>query len=317
MKLLRLYKKAGILVFLTLEIIVFSILSPHFFSLSNFTNLLRQVAMLGIASVGICFVMLGGSSNDLSVAGQIPLISMVTAVLMTIYGVPIWLCIILALLMGLVLGLLNGLTCRLLRINPFVVTLGTMTIMQGASLLFSGGISISGLPRGFSMLGQGYFLMVPVPIVLLLLCILVAQFVLSKTYFGRYVYAMGGNPEAARLAGINIDRIRIATFMIAGFFAALSALVMTSRTMIASVSGGSSYAFDCMTACVLGGISFAGGEGKLWGAATGVLVIGILTNAMTLLNVGSYWQDIIKGGILILALYIDRKQSTIKLDTVQ
>ena len=119
---------------------------------------------------------------------------------------------------------------------------------------------------------------------------------------------MGGNPEAARLAGINIERVRLFTFMISGFFAAISALMISSRTMIASPTAGSSYGFDTMTACVLGGISFAGGEGQLWGAFVGVLIIGVLNNAMTLMNVGSYWQSIIKGIILVLALYLDRKQ---------
>lgn len=146
------------------------------------------------------------------------------------------------------------------------------------------------------------------PIIVLVVCVAGAQFVLSKTYFGRAIYAMGGNAEAARLAGINIRRLQLCTFMLSGFFAAVAALMISSRTMIASPTAGNTYAFDTMTACVLGGISFAGGEGKLWGGFVGVLIIGVLTNALTLMNVGSYWQDIVKGVILVLALYIDRKQ---------
>lgn len=308
MKALKLYKKAGIIVFLVLEVILFSIITPRFLSIGNFTNLLRQVAMLGIASIGISFLMLGGSSADLSIAGQIPVLSMFCGVMMMWVGLPVWLSMLLTVAGGAFLGFLNGTIIRVLKINPFVVTLSTMTILQGVALLFTGGVSISGLPRGFSWLGQGHVLGVPVPIVVLLLCVAAAQFVLSKTYFGRAVYAMGGNAEAARLAGINTGRMQLVTFMISGLFAAIAALMISSRTMIASPTAGNSYAFDTMTACVLGGISFAGGEGRLWGGFVGVLIIGVLTNAMTLMNVGSYWQDIIKGGILILALFIDRKQ---------
>ena len=210
--------------------------------------------------------------------------------------------------LGVFLGYLNGTIIKILKINPFVVTLSTMTILSGVALLFTGGVSISSLPESFSWLGQGYIWKVPVPIIVMFACVFAAQFVLSKTHFGRSVYCMGGNPEAARLAGINIERVRLFTFMISGFFAAISALMISSRTMIASPTAGSSYGFDTMTACVLGGISFAGGEGQLWGAFVGVLIIGVLNNAMTLMNVGSYWQSIIKGIILVLALYLDRKQ---------
>ena len=210
--------------------------------------------------------------------------------------------------LGVFLGYLNGTIIKILKINPFVVTLSTMTILSGVALLFTGGVSISSLPESFSWLGQGYIWKVPAPIIVMFACVFAAQFVLSKTHFGRSVYCMGGNPEAARLAGINIERVRLFTFMISGFFAAISALMISSRTMIASPTAGSSYGFDTMTACVLGGISFAGGEGQLWGAFVGVLIIGVLNNAMTLMNVGSYWQSIIKGIILVLALYLDRKQ---------
>ncbi len=308
MKILKLYKKAGIIVFLLLELVLFSVITPHFFSVNNFINLLRQIAMLGIASIGIAFLMLGGLSADLSIAGQIPALSMLAGVLMVWLGLPVGLAMPLTVLGGILLGFFNGMVIRVLKINPFVVTLSTMTILQGVALLFTGGVSISGLPRSFSWLGQGNIFGIPTPIIMLFCCVAGAQFVLSKTYFGRAVYAMGGNAEAARLAGINTRRMQLLCFMISGFFASVAALMISSRTMIASPTAGNTYAFDTMTACVLGGISFAGGEGKLWGAFAGVLIIGVMTNAMTLMNVGSYWQDIIKGVVLILALFIDRKQ---------
>ena len=295
MKLLKLYKKAGIIVFLLLELILFSAITPNFLSGSNFINLLRQIAMLGIASIGISFLMIGGASADLSIAGQIPVLSMLCGIFMMWMNLPVPVAMLLTIAAGILLGYFNGMVIRILKINPFVVTLSTMTILQGVALLFPGGVSISGLPRSFSWLGQGYLFGIPAPIIVLVVCVAGAQFVLSKTYFGRAIYAMGGNAEAARLAGINIRRLQLCTFMLSGFFAAVA-------------TAGNTYAFDTMTACVLGGISFAGGEGKLWGGFVGVLIIGVLTNALTLMNVGSYWQDIVKGVILVLALYIDRKQ---------
>lgn len=314
MKALKLYKRAGILAFLIIEVVVFSFIAPSFLSSKNILNLLRQVAMLGIASTGICFVMLGGFGADLSIAGQIPTLTMLCAVFMTRWGVAPLPAAIMTLAGGAALGCLNGMVIRILKINPFVVSLSTMTILSGVALMFTGGVSISGLPSGFSWLGQGYIWKIPVPILVLLLCVAAAQFVLSKTRFGRSVYCMGGNPEAARLAGIKIGRVQLSTYMISGFFAAVSALMISSRTMVASPTAGSSYGLDTMTACVLGGVSFAGGEGQLWGAFVGVLIIGALNNAMTLMNIGSYWQDIIKGVILVLALYLDRKQHEVHVE---
>ena len=308
MKLLKLYKKAGILVFLLLEAVVFAFIAPNFLSGKNIMNLLRQVAMLGIATTGISFIMIGGNAADLSIAGQIPTLTMLCGVFMKWWNIDPAIAMAMTLALGVFLGYLNGTIIKILKINPFVVTLSTMTILSGVALLFTGGVSISSLPESFSWLGQGYIWKVPAPIIVMFACVFAAQFVLSKTHFGRSVYCMGGNPEAARLAGINIERVRLFTFMISGFFAAISALMISSRTMIASPTAGSSYGFDTMTACVLGGISFAGGEGQLWGAFVGVLIICVLNNAMTLMNVGSYWQSIIKGIILVLALYLDRKQ---------
>lgn len=185
MKLLKLYKKAGIIVFLLLELILFSAITPNFLSGSNFINLLRQIAMLGIASIGISFLMIGGASADLSIAGQIPVLSMLCGIFMMWMNLPVPVAMLLTIAAGILLGYFNGMVIRILKINPFVVTLSTMTILQGVALLFTGGVSISGLPRSFSWLGQGYLFGIPAPIIVLVVCVAGAQFVLSKTYFGR------------------------------------------------------------------------------------------------------------------------------------
>lgn len=161
MKLLKLYKKAGIIVFLLLELILFSAITPNFLSGSNFINLLRQIAMLGIASIGISFLMIGGASADLSIAGQIPVLSMLCGIFMMWMNLPVPVAMLLTIAAGILLGYFNGMVIRILKINPFVVTLSTMTILQGVALLFTGGVSISGLPRSFSWLGQGYLFGIP------------------------------------------------------------------------------------------------------------------------------------------------------------
>lgn len=305
---LRIYKKAGVLIFFVVEIILWSILSPQFFTFNNIIGMLRQISMLGVVTVGTCFVMLGGSGTDLSVAGEVPLLSLFAGAMMTQMNIPAIPTMLITIAMGAVIGLVNGLIIKGLRIMPFVVTLSTMNIFTGMASLFSGGYNITNLPDSFRWLGQGMLWKIPAPVIVMILVVLLAHLVLKKTYFGRAIYAMGGNPEAARLAGINVDKYRVATFVISGACAAVTALIMSSRTMVCSPSAGSSYAFQTMTCCVLGGISFGGGSGKVWGAFVGTLVIGALNNAMNLLNVPDYWQTIILGIIFILALLMDRTQ---------
>jgi ribose transport system permease protein len=183
-----------------------------------------------------------------------------------------------------------------------------MLILQGLAYVITGGYPIFGLPHNFSFLGQGYIGNIPFPVIIFILVAAGAWFLLNKTYFGRYVYAMGGNPEAARLAGVNIDRMRIAVFGLCGFVTSIASLIMLSRTNSAQPGAGSSYPFDCMTAAVLGGISFAGGEGNISGAIVGVLIIGVLNNGLLLMGVDSNWQSVVKGIVLVAAVGIDSVQ---------
>jgi ribose transport system permease protein len=305
------YKKYGIFLILLLVVAFFAVFASNFLSIDNLLNVLRQVSMFGIVVVGVTFVMIGGGA-DLSVGGQMAVSGMVAGILMAKAGMPILPTMLICMALTTLFGALNGLISVKLNIFSMIVTLGTMLILQGLAFVITGGYPIFGLPKDFTFLGQGYVGIVPVPVILFVIVSAIAWFVLSKTYFGRYVYAMGGNPEAARLAGVNVERMRVALFAICSFVTSIASLIMLSRTNSAQPSAGASYPFDCMTAAVLGGISFAGGEGTIGGAVVGVLIIGVLNNGLLLMGVDSNWQGVIKGIVLVTAVGIDSVQRKAK-----
>ena len=291
MKILSLYKKWGIYIFLLIEVIFFSIIADNFCSWNNLMNIVRQSAMLGIVVVGVSFVMICGGC-DLSVGGQMAVNGICVALMMIqLQWNPI-IAAMISLIIGAAMGAANGYIIIRFKIQPLVVTLGTMTI----------------LPDSYSFLGQGYVGLIPVPVILFAIIALIASFILNKTYFGRYIYATGGNAETARLAGLNVKRLQIIVYAICGFVTAIASLIMLSRVNSAQPAAGSTYAFDCMTAAVLGGVSFSGGEGKVSGAVIGVIIIAVLGNALVLMNVNEYYQSVFKGILLIFAVALDNIQ---------
>ena len=235
---------------------------------------------------------------------------MFAATLNVTYGLPTFVVVILTLMLGALFGLINGLLMNVFNIMPLIVTLGTMLFFQGASYIISGGVAIFGLSDSFKFIGQGYLGFVPLPIVILLVIGMLGYIVLHKTYFGRQIYAMGGNPEAARLAGVNIKKYRLAVFTITGILAAVAGIIMAARTGSAQPSAGASYPFDCMTAVVLGGVSLAGGSGSMLGAMMGVIIIGVLNNGMQLIGMDSNMINCVKGIVLLIAIGIDSVQRT-------
>lgn len=304
MDLYKFYKKYGLFVILAIFIVVFSALNTQFLTPGNLLNILRQISMFGIVVVGYTMVMISGGC-DMSVGGQLALCGMFAATLNVTYGLPTFVAVILTLMLGALFGLINGLLMNVFNIMPLIVTLGTMLFFQGASYIISGGVAIFGLSDSFKFIGQGYLGFVPLPIVILL-----GYIVLHKTYFGRQIYAMGGNPEAARLAGVNIKKYRLAVFTITGILAAVAGIIMAARTGSAQPSAGASYPFDCMTAVVLGGVSFAGGSGSMLGAMMGVIIIGVLNNGMQLIGMDSNMINCVKGIVLLIAIGIDSVQRT-------
>lgn len=306
--LIGLLKKYAIFFVLVALILLFSLWSPYFLTVQNLTNIFVQQSYVIIAAVGLSFVMISGGM-DLSLGWQMSLVGVTTAVLMKNVGLPVFVSVLLGCGLGLLLGLLNGYASVLLKVHPLIVTLGTMTMFQGLSYIVANQSVILNLPPSYKFLGQGYFFdFIPVSVVMMFIVVGCASFILNKTKIGRSIYAVGSNPEAAHLAGINVTRIKLLVFGICGLFAALSSLVLFARTGSAAPATGPGTEFSCMTACVVGGISFKGGEGKMWGVVVGVLILGVLSNGMQLIGMGTYTQFVVKGLVLLAAVGFDTYQ---------
>lgn len=305
------YKMYGIYIFLTVVFVFFAVFAPNFLSSKNVVNILRQVSMFGIVVVGVAAVMIGGCM-DLSVGGQLAVIGMILGYLMVNKNMGIIPAMLLGILSGCLFGCLNGILAIKLHIAPIIVTLSMMLVLQGVAYLITGGYPITGMPEAFTKIGQGYVGIIPIPVIIFLLFVVFGWIVMNKTYLGRHIYALGGNKEAARLAGINVDRLTIFIYAFTGFAASIAAIIMVGRTNASQPGAGSSYPFDCMTAACLGGISIAGGEGKISGVVVGVIILGILDNGLVLMGVNSNFQSVVKGLILLAAVAIDCYQGSKK-----
>lgn len=289
---------------LLLLIVFFSLVSEYFLTVTNLLNVCRQVAVLGICGLGISFIMLSGNI-DLSMGSLMTVLAIVVAKLMMEAGISPALAIILTILFGAVVGFMIGITINKLKIPAFIGTLAFSTAFGGIAYLMTGGQSVKAFPDAFKVIGQGYVGPIPVPIIILAVILLAGSFVLNQTVFGRYVYTVGGNAETARLSGIDPVKIKIICFTIAGVLGAISAIIAASRMNSVNSSICNSYSFDAITANMLGGVSAKGGVGRISGILVGILIIGVLSNGMTLMNVQSYWQDVIKGAIMLFAIAMD------------
>ena len=305
----ELISKLGPFIGLILLMIVLTILNPSFLTVDNLLNVLRQVSISALIAFGMTFVILTGGI-DLSVGSTLGLTGAVAATLLASGTDPI-LAMLAAVLLGLILGAVNGLIITKGKVAPFIATLATMTIYRGLTLVYTDGRPVSGLgdSLSFQLFGKGYFLGIPVPVVTMILAFVILYFILHKTTFGRRVYAVGGNEEASKLSGINPDRIKIAVYAITGLLAAISALIITSRLNSAQPTAGESYELDAIAAVVLGGTSLTGGKGWIFGTLVGALIIGVLNNGMTLIGVSSFFQQVVKGIVILLAVLMDRKKT--------
>lgn len=301
--------KLGPLFGLILIIVIVSIMNPSFLAISNILNVLRQVSISALIAFGMTFVILTGGI-DLSVGSTLALTGAIVASLLS-GGVDPILSMGIALILGLILGAVNGVIITKGKVAPFIATLATMTIYRGLTLVFTNGKPISGLGDhvSFQLFGKGYFLGIPIPVVTTILTFVIFYFILHNTTFGRRVYAVGGNEEAAKLSGINADRVKIWVYAISGLMSALAALILTSRLNSAQPTAGQSYELDAIAAVVLGGTSLNGGKGWIFGTLFGALIIGVLNNGMNLIGVSSFWQQVVKGIVILLAVLLDRKKS--------
>jgi len=301
-------RKYGIALILILLTIIFAISSPVFFTIENLFNVLRQISMLGISAVGMIFVILTGGI-DLSVGSLMSLTNVICAKLMVESGLPPLLAISITLLISCLVGIVNAFFINEMDIPPLITTLGTMTIIRGLSYVLSGGRHIWGFPEGFKLLGQGHIGIIPIPVIIMFLIFIVGWIILYKTTYGRRIYGIGGNEEATRLSGINIKKIKYLVYMSCSLLTGLAGIIMLSRLNTGQPKIGGGYELEVVTAVVLGGVSIFGGVGKLSGVLFGVLIIGILSNGMILLNIMDYYQQIILGLVLLAAVGFDNKIS--------
>jgi ribose transport system permease protein len=299
-------KKQGALIALVLLTLVVSIASPQFRTFSNLLSLLRQASINGVIAFGMtCVIITGGI--DISVGAVLGLSSMLGAGFIK-GGMPEQLAIPLMLVLGLALGAVNGTLVTLGRLQPFIATLITMTAYRGFCLIYGGGKPISSLGDQplLNAVGRGSFAGVPIPVWILILMFALFFFILNKTTLGRRIYAVGSNSVAARLAGVNISRTKLFVYGVSGLMSALAGLVLLSRLGSAQPTLGAGYEIDAIAATALGGTSMSGGSGKIYGTVIGVLIIAILSNGLNILGVSSYYQDVIKSAVILLAVLSDR-----------
>lgn len=284
--------------------LIFGFMSDKFFSVDNLLTVALQSAIIAIIAIGQTYVIIT-TGIDLSIGSNIALAGIVAAILMT-SGVAVPIAVIGGLLSGCLVGLINGLIVVYGNITPFIVTLGTMSIVRGVSLVITKGIPVTDLPGAFTTIGTGSIASIPIPALIMLVLVAVFGFVLAKTKLGRYTYAIGSNFEAARLSGINTKRTLISIYIISGFLAACAGLILAARVVSAQPTAGTGYELDAVAASVIGGASLLGGEGMILGTFIGALVIGVLRNGLNLINVSAFWQQIVIGAVIIAAVYIDR-----------
>lgn len=282
----------------------FSIANPRFMQMDNLFMMARQVSMYGIASIGMTFVILI-AGIDLSTGSIITMVNILCSYLMVNMGVNMWVAILCSLVAATLVGVLNGFMVSTVGIPAIIATFASQTVFAGAAYILCGGTPIFGFDERFKLIGQGYIGPIPIPVIIMVVCFALGSFILNKTYFGRYFYAVGGNEDAARLSGIRVGRIKYLIYALSGFFAGLSGLVLLSRTNSGQPTAGQGYEFDVITCVVLGGVSVNGGYGKFSNVVAGVLIIGALNNGMVLLNVSQYSQMIVKGIILAVAVGFD------------
>lgn len=286
---------------------IFAIFTDSFLAPRNLINILNQSSYVIIAAIGISLIMMSGAL-DLSTGYQMSLIGVIAGIMLSSQRLPILLIIALTLLLGVLLNVANAYIAHKLSLSLLMVTVGAMNIFQGLSYTISDAKVISNFPKAFKFLGQGYIGPVPFPIILTLVLFLVMNFFLTRTYWGRYVYALGGNVEASRLAGINVLRIKLMIATIAGILVGISTLMLISRLGTAQSSAGPGTEFTVITGVLVGGVSIRGGEGRLSGVVAGILIMAILANGMQMANLGVYAQFIVKGLIMLLAIGFDVMQ---------
>lgn len=298
--------------------IVLSFLSDRFLTVDNSWNVMRQISVNVIISVGMTLVILTGGI-DLSVGSILALAGAVTAAMLkfgaefidlNVYiGFTLLGALLGGTLVGSVLGWFNGLTITRFKVPPFVATLAMLTIARGLTMLLTGGFPITGFSGEMAFIGTGWFIGIPMPVWISAIIVVAAVVMTNKTRLGRHIYAIGGNETAAKLSGLKIKKIKMIVYSIAGGLAAVGGIIVTSRLDSAQPNAGISYELDAIAAVVIGGTSLSGGKGKIMGTVLGAIIIGVLNNGLVLLNVSPFWQQVVKGLVILLAVIVEKVNS--------
>lgn len=304
MQYIKKLKEYGIFIAFLLICITLTFISPQFLTISNWSIIFTQVAINALLAFGVTFVIITGGI-DLSIGSVVAVSGVVVATLAHPAQFPLIVPILGGLLTGLFVGILNGFLITKSKIAPFIVTLGIMTIGRGVALIISNGRPISNLSDSFNFIGGGEVLGIPFPIIILIIVFSVCSIVLKKTVFGRYVYAVGGNEQAAWASGINVNQVKMAVYAICGLLSGLAGILLTSRITTGQPNAGVGFELDAIAAAVIGGSSTTGGIGTITGTLFGVILIGVLNNGLDLLNVSSYYQQVAMGIIIIGAVLLD------------
>lgn len=305
----KLLSELSMPILLVALIIFFSIMSSNFLTAYNLTNILVQNVHVAVCSTAVMIIMISGGC-DLSIGYQMSVAAVLVCKLLSTTQIPVALAVILAIVICSALGCFNGIMALKLKSHTMIVTLGTMAIFQGISYLISESKTYHNMPKSFMFIGQGkLFGAVPLNVLIMIVVVVAAGFVMSKTSVGRKVYAAGDNPEAGRLAGLNVSRIKVLSFTVAGVLVGISAVLLASRAGSADSSTGTGIEFTGITACVLSGVALKGGEGTLWKVIVAVFVLGVLSNGMQLINLGTYPQYIAKGVIMLVSLYLSNRNA--------
>jgi inositol transport system permease protein len=309
--------KYGIVLILLAMLIAFSLLSEGFFTTRNIFNIIRQISFMGLIAIGVTMVIITGGI-DLGSGSVLALSAVLATSLAQIpesatlkypgLNLPILVPVVVALAVGALTGVINGSLIAKFGIPAFIATLGMMTVARGFALIYSNK-PLSQLTPEYNFIGQGAILGVPFPVIILVVVAVLAHILLNNTPFGRYIYALGGNEQAARISGINIDRVKIGVYTIAGLLSGLAGLVVSSRVGSGQPGQGVGIELDAIAAAVIGGTSLSGGIGTIWGTMVGALIIGVLDNGLILLNVDQYWITIVKGTIIVVAVIIDTRKN--------
>ncbi len=302
----KIFGDYGMVVVLVAMIVIFAIAVPNgrFLTEDNIFNVLRQVSIVGVLAVGMTFVMLTGGI-DLSVGSVAGFAGVAAALMMTEYSVDPVLASLIVLAFGTGLGLASAFFISKLQVPPFIATLGMMVSVRGIAYIITGGLPVFGFDPTFKELGQGYVGPIPIPVIIMAIAFAFGVIFLTKTRLGRHIYGVGGNEEASRLSGVNVTKIKFLVYGVGGFMSALGGLIVLARTNSGQPNAGEGYEMDVITSVVLGGVSMAGGQGRIYMVIVGVLIMGILVNGMTMIGISEFVQQFVKGMVLIAAVAFD------------